>query len=287
MTGTIIKNYNGYYYVEAEQVEYECRLRGKLKGQRQGFLVGDKVDFTVLDKGHGIIEKGLPRTSMLRRPAVANVTRILVVMAAKDPNPNETLLNKLLAAVHDAQIEVAICINKADLDPDTASAYQEVYEKAGYTVFLVSAVEGKGIDTLFPYIKGHITALAGPSGVGKSSLLRHLAPHHEFATGTVSKKIGRGRHTTRHSELVPLDDDTYLVDTPGFSVLDFSHLEPAEVIALFPDLEQYKGQCRFHSCLHRKEPDCAVKEALSAGKIAQSRYDTYCAILDEIRTKKR
>ncbi len=287
MVGTIIKNYNGYYYVEAEQTLYECKLRGKLKGQRQKCLVGDRVEFEPLEAGHGVIERCLPRISSLRRPAVANVTQILVVMAAKDPDPNTTLLDKLLASIEHAGIQAYICINKSDLDPKTAAAYKAIYEKAGYNVFLVSAKDGTGLEDIRTILNGHITALAGPSGVGKSSLLRHIAPHHEFATGAVSEKIGRGKHTTRHSELVPLSRDSFIVDTPGFSVLEFSHLDKSDVIHLFPDIERYRANCRFHSCLHRAEPDCAVKTAVEEGAVAESRYETYCAILDEILMKKR
>lgn len=284
--GKVIKNYNGYYYVDLGLPELtECRLRGRLKsGER--ILVGDDVEVTPTDNSNGIIEKLCERRNSLRRPSLANIDQMIIIMAAHSPDPNQLLLDKLLMTCEYSHIHPRICMNKCDLDRDTALSYQAIYRTCGYDVFLVSAHTGEGIDDVKALLPGMTTAFAGPSGVGKSSLLSRILSREDLSIGRVSKKIGRGRHTTRHSEIMKYDVNTYVVDTPGFSALDFSHLEARHLIELFPDLYPYSGACRFSSCLHRSEPDCGVKAAVERGDIQQKRYETYCTVLESITERK-
>ena len=281
--GRVIKNYNGYYYVDTGSGDcIECRRRGKLK---EKVLVGDLLEFTATDPGKGVVEKVLPRMNKLIRPAVANIDGMFIVMAAAAPNPNRFLIDQMLMTCEYGGIHPSLCFNKCDLDRETAAEYAAFYRCCGYEVFLVSAMTGKGLAAVRERLSGKVTAFGGPSGVGKSSLLTRIAGK-KLTVGAVSDKIGRGRHTTRHSEIMKLDEKTYVVDTPGFSALDFSHLKAHEILPLMPDLATHAGRCRFSSCVHRFEPDCSVKEALTAGKILPERYETYCKVTDSIQERK-
>ena len=260
--GRVIKNYNGYYYVDVGRENLvECRRRGKLLKAK--ILVGDELKITELGQDKGVIEALLPRRNQIRRPAVANIDQLLVIMAAQSPDPNRFLVDKMLMTCEYGGIHPTLCFNKCDLDRDTAEAYKAFYERCGYDVYLVSAKTGEGLDTLRALLPHRMTAFAG------------------------SEKIKRGRHTTRHSEIMRLDSDTYVVDTPGFSALDFEHLDPREVLRLFPDMLPYSGGCKFSSCLHLSEPECTVKQAVADGHIQAERYDTYCKILTSIAERKR
>lgn len=208
-------------------------------------------------------------------------------MAAKSPDPNQFLVDKMLMTCEYGGIHPTLCFNKCDLDRETAESYKAFYERCGYDVYLVSAKTGEGLDTLRDLLPHRMTAFAGPSGVGKSSLLSQILGREDLSVGAVSEKIKRGRHTTRHSEIMRLDSDTYVVDTPGFSALDFEHLDPKEVLRLFPDMLPYSGGCKFSSCLHLSEPECTVKQAVADGHIQKERYDTYCKILTSIAERKR
>lgn len=285
-TGRVIKNYNGYYYVDTgDGVLIECRRRGKLK---EKILVGDVLEITLVDETHGVIEKQLPRRNSLRRPAIANIDQMIVIMAAAAPDPNQFLIDKMLMTCEYSEIPAVLCFNKCDLNVERAKALRTYYEQCGYAVYLVSAKTGDGLDTLRTLLPGKMTAFAGPSGVGKSSLLSRLLERNDLTIGAVSNKIKRGRHTTRHSEIMAVDNQqTYVVDTPGFSALDFTHVEPRIVMELLPEFRPYLGACRFGSCLHRSEPDCAVKEAVTTGHIKQERYDTYCKIIDTIEAERK
>lgn len=284
--GRVIKNYNGYYYVDTGQTELlECRRRGKLLKEK--ILVGDELEITELEAGKGVIEKLLPRKNRLRRPAVANIDQLFVVMAAQSPDPNRLLVDKMLMTCEYSGIHPKLCFNKCDLDRATAEEYAGFYEKAGYEVYLVSAHTGQGLEVLKNLLPGKMTAFAGPSGVGKSSLLSKLLGRSDLSVGAVSQKIKRGRHTTRHSEIMRLSSGTYVVDTPGFSSLDFEYLEPQEILPLFPDMLPYYGGCKFSSCLHLSEPDCSIKTAVGQGKIQPERYETYKKIVTAILERKR
>lgn len=213
-TGRVIKNYNGFYYVDTGKQELvECRRRGKLKAK---ILVGDQLSLTMVDNHKGVIEAVLPRTNALRRPAVANIDQMFIIMAAQSPDPNQFLVDKMLMTCEYAGIHPKLCFNKCDLDRDTAEQYRAFYQDCGYDVYLVSARTGEGIDALLRLLPQKMTAFGGPSGVGKSSLLSRILGR-DLSVGQVSEKIKRGRHTTRHSEILRVDDHTYVVDTPGFS----------------------------------------------------------------------
>lgn len=284
--GRVIKNYNGYYYVDTGKEELiECRRRGRLLKEK--ILVGDELEITALEKGRGVIEKLLPRKNRLRRPAIANIDQLFIVMAAKSPDPNRFLVDKMLLTCEYSGIHPKLCFNKCDLDQATAENYAAFYRRTGYEVYLVSAHTGTGLDEIKSLLPGKMTAFAGPSGVGKSSLLSKLLGRNDLSVGAVSQKIKRGRHTTRHSEIMLLSSGTYVVDTPGFSALDFEHLEPQELLPLFPDMLPYYGGCKFSSCLHLSEPECSIKEAVADGKIQTERYDTYKKILTAILERKR
>lgn len=283
-TGRVIKNYNGYYYVDIGAGRLiECRRRGKLKTK---ILVGDELEITELGDEKGVIERLLPRRNSLRRPAVANVDQMFVIMAAQSPDPNRFLVDKLLMTCEYGGIHPKLCFNKCELDRETAEEYKAFYEACGYEVFLVSAMTGEGLETLQELLPHKMTVFAGPSGVGKSSLLSRILGR-DLSVGSVSEKIKRGRHTTRHSEIMQLEGDTYVIDTPGFSSLEFEYLDKSEVFPLFPDMAPYGGRCRFSSCLHLSEPDCPVKDAVAEGKIQKERYETYCKIINSILERNR
>lgn len=247
--GRVIKNYNGYYYVDVGRDNLvECRRRGKLLKAK--ILVGDELEITELENDKGVIEAQLPRRNQIRRPAVANLDQLMVIMAAQSPDPNRFLIDKMLMTCEYSGIRPILCFNKCDLDRQLAESYQAFYERCGYDVCLVSARTGEGLDGLYERLPQKVTAFAGPSGVGKSSLLSRLLGRRDLSIGAVSEKIKRGRHTTRHSEIMRLDSNTYVVDTPGFSALDFEHLDARDVLPLFPDMVPYSAGCKFSSCLH-------------------------------------
>lgn len=283
--GKVIKNYNGYYYVDVGEKELiECRRRGKVKTK---ILVGDELEITLLGQDKGVIEKSLPRRNFLIRPAVANIDEMFIIMASEAPDPNRFLVDKMLMTCEYGGIHPKLVLNKCDLNLARGKEYKAFYERCGYEVFLVSAATGQGVLDLQDLLQGKTTAFAGPSGVGKSSLLRKILGRDDLSVGKVSDKIRRGRHTTRHSEIMRLADDTYVIDTPGFSALEFERLEATELAQLFPEMAPFMGQCKFSSCLHRSEPECAVKDAVGSGEIQQQRYDTYSKIFETILERKR
>ena len=284
-TGRVIKNYNGYYYVDTGETELvECRRRGKLKGK---ILVGDMLDITLLGDHKGVIEKMQERRNSIRRPAVANIDQMFVIIAAQSPDPNQFLIDKMLMTCEYGGIHPKLCFNKCDLDTSMVETYRDFYSRAGYDVYFVSAQTGEGIESLRSLLEHKMTAFAGPSGVGKSSMLSRITGRSDLMVGALSNKIKRGRHTTRHSEIMRLGADTYVVDTPGFSSLQFEDLPARDIVSLMPDLAAYTGHCRFSSCLHRSEPGCSVKAALDVGDIQPARYETYCKIVNSILERKR
>ncbi|MGN1084444.1 MAG: ribosome small subunit-dependent GTPase A [Lachnospiraceae bacterium] len=279
MTGKITKGIAGFYYVHAKDgCIYECKAKGSFRKEGIKPLVGDNVRICVLDKEKrlGNLEEILPRTNELIRPASANISQALVVFAAAKPAPNLNLLDRFLIRMELKEIPVRIGFNKCELIPkEQQKEIEEAYTLAGYPVVFFSVKEQIGLERLDSALRGKTTALAGPSGVGKSSLINFLCPQAEMETGTVSRKIERGRHTTRHAELFVLDGETYVMDTPGFSSLYINEIPPEELWKYFPEMKQAEKECRFSGCSHTEEPDCGVKKAVLCGKIAGGRYESY------------
>lgn len=283
-TGRVIKAYNSFFYVLTDDGMVTCKLRGRFK-KRQGVYPGDCVDIERLPDGTGVVEHLLPRTSLVRRPLVANVDQCVLVFAAADPDPHPLLVTRFLVLAECSHLpRILVCINKCDLG-GRAEAVEHMCRAAGYRVLSVSAKTGKDVDVLRQELRAHTTCFAGPSGVGKSSLLNAVAGL-TLQTGHVSEKIRRGRHTTRVAELLPYEGG-YIVDTPGFSSMELTGIDEQELPQLFPEMQPYLGLCRFAPCSHSHEPDCAVKEAVAKGFILQERYDAYLAILEEIRNRKK
>lgn len=281
--GIVVKNMNGYFYVQVASGDVkECKVRGRLKKDRYSLLVGDKVTISE----DGFIESIIPRHNTLKRPAVANIDQVMLVVAAKEPNINELLLNRLLLMIEHADIPLIMVINKWDLHDAEGETIKSIYERIGYQVLTTSTLTGDGIDELKSALHGKVTAFAGPSGVGKSSLLNAVDPNFSFATGEVSQKIKRGRHTTRHASLFSLDKDSFIMDTPGFSSLEHSDISLQRLPSLYPEFLEHEHSCKFSPCFHEHEPVCGVKDALEEGKIHTGRYDSYLTIRHEIQDNK-
>ena len=289
MTGKIIKGVGGFYYVHDRVSKvYECRARGVFRNLGIKPLVGDDVEIEILSGTEGNVTKILPRKNALIRPAVANIDQAMVVFAAADPKPNRNLLDRFLVTMGYQGVPVVLCINKADLDQEEqARKLAEIYEKAGYEVLLISALHDEDLEQVRSRLHGKTTALAGPSGVGKSTLTNRIQPEASMETGAVSEKIRRGRHTTRHSELFFVAPDTFLMDTPGFSSIFVDDMEPGELAALFPEFESFVPQCRFLGCAHVGERECGIKDAVSGGEIDKERYEDYRLIYEELKNKRR
>ena len=280
-TGRIVRSLSGFYDVQTEKGVVTCRARGILRKEGNSPLTGDMVEITV-EKGKGMVEKILPRKNRFIRPAVANIDALVVFAANVNPVTEPFLIDRVAAIAGDQEVQVILCVNKCDLDP--ALDLVRIYENAGFTVICTSAETGDGVETLRAMIQGKLVAFTGNSGVGKSSILNRLAPELNLATGEVSEKLGRGRHTTRHVELYCLEEETYVADTPGFSSFDTDQMEvilKENLQYAFPDFGAYIGKCRFDDCSHRKEPDCAVREAFEAGQIEKTRYDSYLRLYEK------
>ncbi len=291
-TGIIMKGYSGFYYVLDEQQQvWECSLRGKFRLKKQTFLPGDKVSCTKIDEyaKKGVIEEVLPRRSQLDRPLVANVDQVVIVMALAHPVPDFRLLDRMLIMARKHQVSPVLCLNKADLvEPGQASTCQKSYEKTGYPVLLTSTVKNWGLEKLKELMKDKITVFAGPSGVGKSSLLNSLQAGLTLVTGEISAKISRGKHTTRHVQLMVFSVGGLLVDTPGFSKLSLpQELKREELISYYPDFLEFHHLCRFKTCLHREEPECRVREAVEKGLLDEGRYRRYLEIIAEVVAEER
>ena len=288
----VIKMYNGFYYLQTGGEGDEllsCRLRGRIKRHKGAVVPGDYVEYELLEDGTGVIESCLPRKSLLLRPAVANIDQVIVTFAARQPDLNELLLNRFLVLAEWSGIpEIVICINKCDLLPEAAQeSFLQAYREAGYRLLLVSAHEKQGIDGLRAQLSGKVTVFAGPSGVGKSSLLNVIDERLQLATGKISDKIKRGKHTTRAACLLPLAGGGTVVDTPGFSAAELEQLDKGKLAWYFPEFRQYIEKCYYNTCTHSHEPDCAVKEAVEAGGICRERYAAYLNILQTINERKK
>lgn len=291
MQGKIIKGIAGFYYVhDGHGRLYECKAKGIFRNRREKPLVGDNVEFDILDEEErtGNIRTLQARSNELVRPAAANVDQALLLFAARDPVPNYGLLDRLLVMMGERQVSCLVCFGKADLVSEAQlNECLARYGQAGFPLLALSSRTGQGIEELKQLLAGRTTVLAGPSGVGKSTLLNRLAPEAAAKTGEVSDKIKRGRHTTRHAEIFPMGENAYLMDTPGFSSVEPSGVEAGELMQYFPEFAPYEGACRFAGCVHINEPDCAVKQAVQEGRIHRERYGNYKALYEELKQKRR
>ncbi|MEF2652768.1 MAG: ribosome small subunit-dependent GTPase A [Blautia sp.] len=291
MRGKIIKGIAGFYYIYAEDGKiYECKAKGIFRKDNQKPLVGDNVEISVLDEKEmeGSVTAILSRKNSLIRPAVANVDQAFVIFAMENPKPNYMLLDRFLIMMEQQGIPAVVCFNKKDLGTEEELDFlYRTYTQCGYRVILSSALKGDGISEIHEILRGKTTVVAGPSGVGKSSLTNSLQGEIQMETGEISKKLKRGKHTTRHSQVIPVGEDTFLVDTPGFSSLYLTDMEEQELKNYFPEFREYEEGCRFQGCRHIHEPGCAVKEALEADKISRLRYEDYLSLHQELKEKRR
>lgn len=289
MTGKITKGIAGFYYVHDGNTVYECKAKGIFRNRKIKPLVGDNVVFEALEEeGKGNIVEILPRKNALVRPAVANIDQVIVLFALTEPEPNLNLLDRFLVMMETQQVPVILCFNKVDLSDETRQVYyHSVYEPVGYPVMFLSAREGEGIGELRSLLHGKTTVLAGPSGVGKSTMTNQIQPDAGMQTGAVSEKIKRGKHTTRHSELFYVEADTYMMDTPGFSSMYLEDMQAEDLKEFFPEFEGYTQGCKFQGCVHIGEKVCGVKQAVGEGKISESRYKNYCLLYQELKEKRR
>mgnify|MGYP003875043357 CR=1 FL=1 len=301
MEGIVTKAVGGFFFVHHGGRTYRCVARGKLRrriteGEGPGRIVpGDRVRFGLLSAEEGIIEEVLPRTHQLAKPAAAdphrlqvlaaNVDQACVVFASRRPDPDPHAIDRFLALAEGSGLRPFLCLNKVDLgDPGELG---HLYGRIGYRVLRTSALTGEGLEALQDLLRGHLTVIVGPSGVGKSSLLNALLRTHRLRVGEVSPRTGRGRHTTTAAELVVVGEDAFVVDTPGVQVLEFVHLRPEEIARCFPEIRERAGRCAFGDCLHRAEPGCAVRKAIAAGEIPLSRYESYLRMLEEAEEAER
>lgn len=291
MQGKIIKGIAGFYYVHvAGSGIYECKAKGIFRKENKKPLVGDNVEIDVLDEKdmEGSLVCILPRKNELIRPAVANVDQALVVFAAAKPDPHLNLLDRFLVMMERKEIPAVLCFNKKDIAGDPRLVQlEDIYRNCGCRILFTSAQKKENIRQLREILEGKTTTVAGPSGVGKSSLINLLQSEIQMETGSISEKIERGRHTTRHSELIAIDENSYIMDTPGFSSLYTNDFEKEELKYCFPEFSPFEGQCRYNGCDHVHEPDCAVKEAVDRGEIHRARYDSYLEMYEELKAKRR
>jgi len=300
LKGTIVKALSGYYYVRGEgaapeETPVQCRARGVFKKRGLTPLVGDAVIYSMTDNAEGTVEELLPRSSELIRPPVANVDLAILVFSVTEPALNLQLLDKFLVHIEHAGLPAVLCLSKQDLETDgeeteeakeAADAVSRIYRPLGYEVYGTSSRSGGGVERFKERLKGHLAVFAGQSGVGKSSLLNAIVPGLELETNAISNRLGRGKHTTRHVELIHIGGG-YVADTPGFSQLDFHELGIDDLSYCFVEMRRLSPACKFRGCTHVHEPGCAVLNALTSGEIEQSRYDHYVLFLEEMREKKR
>ncbi|MDO4622082.1 MAG: ribosome small subunit-dependent GTPase A [Eubacteriales bacterium] len=291
MTGIIVKGIAGFYYVSTVgSGTYECKAKGIFRKDRKKPLVGDRVEIEILDeeKKTANVVKILPRSNELIRPAVANVDQAMVFFALRSPDPEGALLDRFLIMMERQSVPVFVCFNKKDLVADgEAEHWRRIYESCGYDVCLISAGNEEGTEEVRKRLLGKTTVVAGPSGAGKSTLTNLMQDGVRMETGELSRKLKRGKNTTRHSELLQVADNTYFCDTPGFTSLDLPGMEPEDLQQYFPEFAPYEADCKFQHCSHMHEPVCGVKDALAEGKIAKERYENYCRFYEELQELKR
>lgn len=291
MQGKIIRGIAGFYYVHVPQIGIlECKAKGIFRKNKLKPLVGDMVNVVVIDQENkkGNIEEVLERKNELIRPAVANIDQTLVIFAGKKPDPNLNLLDRFLIMMEQKGIPCILVFNKSDLTTEEdQKLLQEIYANSGCEILFVSAKQDQGIEEIRKVLKGKTSAVAGPSGVGKSSLINKLQDEISMETGSISEKIERGKHTTRHTEFIPIEEDTFIMDTPGFSSLMVFDMEKEELEQFYPEFDEYRDSCRFNGCSHTHEPGCGVKEAIENGKISKERYENYKLIYEELKNRKK
>lgn len=291
MQGKIIKGIAGFYYVHVPgEGVLECKAKGIFRKNKIKPLVGDEVIVTLLDEKdrEGNIEDILERKNELIRPAVANVDQALVIFALKNPEPNFNLLDRFLLLLGQKKLPCILVFNKMDLAEETDwHSALKAYEKSGCNIVFASVKQGVGIEEISAMLTGKTTTVAGPSGVGKSSLINRLQPDVNMETGELSEKIGRGKHTTRHSQLIPLDERSYILDTPGFSFLSVFDMEKEELEGFYPEFASYRNECRFLGCSHTHEPGCRIKDAVAQGEVSGIRYQNYQQIYQELKERRK
>lgn len=286
--GMIVKALAGFYYVRTAERIYQCKARGVFKKRGISPLVGDRVRFTPIGEREGVIEEILPRSVELIRPPIANVDLAILVFSVREPELNLRLLDRLLVLVEKAELQTVIVLSKIDLlEPAMdVESVSDTYRAMGYPVHFVSASNGIGYEGLRVFLDGKISVVAGQSGVGKSSLLNAMFPELDLKMGEVSHKLGRGRHTTRHVELIEIGPDSFIADTPGFSQLDFGDIQPAELDSYFRDISLQSQDCYYRGCQHDREEDCAVRRAVRDRQLNELRYQHYLEFLKEVRETK-
>ena len=283
--GVIVKALSGFYYVRTGSETVECRARGRFRLDGTSPLVGDRVEISLDAQGKGRVDKLLPRKNFFVRPAVANIDVLISVASEVEPVTDPFLIDRVTSTAEHNGCEVIICINKSDASDSRRLA--DIYAATPYKVIETSAVTGAGLDELAECIKGKVCAFSGNSGVGKSSIMNALEPGLDLKTGEISEKLGRGRHTTRHTELFSLGNHTYMMDTPGFSSMYIENMEASELKNYFPEFARWEDQCRFLGCVHIGERDCGVKDAVQRGEIPESRYENYRLMYQELKDKRR
>lgn len=284
--GKIIKAISGFFYVECDNGIIECKARGILRKKNITPIIGDNVIISTTDLNCGIIEEVMPRKTELVRPPVANIDKVFITFAVKEPNPNLSLLDRFIVFSEKMGLDIVILLSKVDLDEnlEKTTIIVDEYSKVGYKVIPVSIVTGQNMDKVKQEMKGYTSVFAGQSGVGKSSIINSIVPELDLETSEISHKLGRGKHTTRHAQLFKIDEDTIFADTPGFSSFEINDVEEDELKHYFIEFSGL-GECRFgNKCIHKNEPDCVVKEAVENNEISKRRYESYLQILEEIKS---
>lgn len=291
MQGKIIRGIAGFYYVHVPEIGVlECKAKGIFRKNKLKPLVGDLVTVSVIDEENkkGNIDEVLERKNELIRPAVANIDQALVIFAVKKPDPNLNLLDRFLIMMQQKNIPCILVFNKSDLaTEEERNALEEIYKNSGCKILFISAKKDQGLEEIRIILSGKTSTVAGPSGVGKSSLINKLQSNVNMETGSISEKIERGKHTTRHTEFIPIGEETFIMDTPGFSSLAVFDMEKEELEQFYPEFDEYRDTCRFNGCSHTHEPGCSVKEAIEEKKISKERYENYKLIYEELRNRKK